>query len=201
MSWFSLSWRNLHIERYRSGCRNVSPLYKLGCKMKGIAQGIIMSALIYIVPPIPKSDFSMLDNLDHIIKSEAKVYKDDGLTYEHMRATFVQESNFNGEAVSRTGALGCAQLMPETIKALGLTKEQAKNCKTSMQHAFAWMKGGTKEIKSKDPFKLSQWYYCGINYYGKVIDDKDFKVREICGTSYARKIIEKMNEIKKTNKA
>jgi Soluble lytic murein transglycosylase and related regulatory proteins (some contain LysM/invasin domains) len=60
--------------------------------------------------------------------STAKSYKDIfieasrkyGVSYDLLTAMAQQESGFNPEAVSRTGAMGIMQIMPETAKGLGL---------------------------------------------------------------------------------
>lgn len=143
--------------------------------------------------PMAPEDFSHLDKMDRVVWRGAKMSK---LDPYHMWATFGTESNFNGKALNkRTKAKGCGQLMPDTIKTLGLTSKEAEDCRENMLASIRWMEKGVKEIGTDDPFKLSQWYYCGANYYGKVIFDQDLGWRELCGLTYARKVIAKKKEL------
>ena len=164
--------------------------------MIGKASVIIIVGLgIRSLPPKTPEDFSHLDSLDRVVYREAVV---NGQDPHHMYATFAVESKFNKDALNpRTKAKGCGQLMPSTIKKLGLSEKEAGDCSKNIEASSRWFSKGSEEIKSKDPKKLSQWYYCGINLYGKIIFDKDLKKREVCGTTYSNKVMAKMSEIKK----
>ncbi len=57
-------------------------------------------------------------DLDEIIKNAARKYD---LPEQLIKSVIQQESSFNPEAVSSTGASGLMQLMPSTAKSLGVT--------------------------------------------------------------------------------
>ncbi len=74
------------------------------------------------IPQIPGSREAQaptfFDNYDGIIRHYCAIY---GVDPELVRLVIEKESQFNPRAVSRSGAIGLMQLMPETAKALGVT--------------------------------------------------------------------------------
>ena len=61
---------------------------------------------------------TLFDNYDGIIRHYSAIY---GVDPELVRLVIEKESQFNPRAVSRSGAIGLMQLMPETAEALGVT--------------------------------------------------------------------------------
>ncbi len=57
-------------------------------------------------------------NLDEIYQEASQTY---GVSVDLLKAMTKQESNFNPNATSRSGAQGLMQLMPATAKSLGVT--------------------------------------------------------------------------------
>lgn len=161
---------------------------------------VVIGLGVRSVPPMEKEDFSHLNTIERVVYRESKINKLDPYFAD---ATFVNESQYNGNATNkRTGATGCGQLTPETMKKLGLDKKRAKDCKTSIEYSTYWMSILREELKAIDPKNahkeknLSEFYYCGANYYGKIIYDKDYKKRERCGDSYSKGVMKKMQERK-----
>ena len=58
------------------------------------------------------------DRFDHYIREASELY---GLSYPLLKAIIKAESDFNPRAVSRKGALGLMQLMPENVKRLNIS--------------------------------------------------------------------------------
>lgn len=57
------------------------------------------------------------DRYDHYIREASELY---GLSYPLLKAIIKAESDFNPRAVSRKGALGLMQLMPENVKRMNI---------------------------------------------------------------------------------
>jgi soluble lytic murein transglycosylase-like protein len=60
---------------------------------------------------------TIFDNYDGIIRHYSAIY---GVDPELVRLVIEKESQFNPRAVSKSGAIGLMQLMPETAQALGV---------------------------------------------------------------------------------
>lgn len=61
---------------------------------------------------------AMSEDMDAIFEEAAKLY---GLPVNLLKAVAKTESGFNANAVSKSGAMGVMQLMPQTAKSLGVT--------------------------------------------------------------------------------
>lgn len=59
----------------------------------------------------------IIDDYDHIISHYCQIY---GMDDELVKLIIEKESQFNPRAVSKSGAIGLMQLMPETAEALGV---------------------------------------------------------------------------------
>ena len=62
--------------------------------------------------PISSTDTFLPDKYDHLIFRAAKVH---GISFSLLKALIKVESDFNHRAVSRAGALGLMQIMPENL--------------------------------------------------------------------------------------
>lgn len=67
--------------------------------------------------PLPDEGGDRFTRYDPIIEQAARLYQ---LPPDFIRAVVKVESNFNANAVSRTGAMGLMQLMPGTARAMGV---------------------------------------------------------------------------------
>jgi soluble lytic murein transglycosylase-like protein len=83
----------------------------------------------------PKNETSVETQIDEAIKSAAAQFD---LDPDLIRAIIKQESNFDPNDVSKTGAMGLMQLMPETAKLMGV--ENPLDIKENIR-------GGAKYIK------------------------------------------------------
>lgn len=76
------------------------------------------------IPPVPGAGAhvaqarTVTNTFDDIIRHYCTIY---GVDPELVKLIIEKESRFNHRAVSRSGAIGLMQLMPETAKALGVT--------------------------------------------------------------------------------
>ena len=156
-----------------------------------VATAIIAMSSKYLPETLKpwKVDFVYNPTLEQITEREAKI---NNLRPEFLKALITQESNYKAHAISITGNVGCMQLGEHALKFLGMTKQQALVCEESIKGGSYYLGSqGRKELNKgfktveDEEFALSQWYYCGGNYYGRVIYDKQYKRKEICGTSYA----------------
>lgn len=163
--------------------------------MKRVVATAIIAMSSKYLPETPKPwkvDFVYNPTLEQITAREAKI---NNLRFDYLKALITQESNYKANAVSVTGNMGCMQLGEHALKVLGMTKQQALICEESIKGGSYYLGNvGRKELDKKfktieeEEFALSQWYYCGGSYYGRVIYDKHYKRKEICGTSYALSI-------------
>jgi soluble lytic murein transglycosylase-like protein len=80
-----------------------------------ITQTATNSSLMTSMPPL--SLLKTTNNLDDIINQASQQY---GIPAKLIKAVVQQESSFNPNAVSKSGASGLMQLMPETAKSLGV---------------------------------------------------------------------------------
>jgi soluble lytic murein transglycosylase-like protein len=73
------------------------------------------------IPPVPGGSVPytrrVTNTFDDIIRHYCTIY---GVDPELVKIVIEKESQFNHRAVSRSGAMGLMQLMPETAKALGV---------------------------------------------------------------------------------
>ena len=118
--------------------------------MKGLFQTIIVSGLLYVVPPIPEFNYIKPDLLKKI-ENESKINK---LNDCYVKAVFLTESAFNAQAVSVAGAKGIAQLMPDNIKKLKV--KNPHDPFESIEAGTYYLKIGDKEYANGDLKKLSK---------------------------------------------
>lgn len=100
-----------------------------------------------VLPPLSlfKSNSRANGNLDEIINQAAQQY---GVPAKLIQAVIQHESNFNAGALSKTGAAGLMQLMPQTARSLGVS----------------------------DPFDAKQNILAGTKYLKQMLDKYDGNV-------------------------
>jgi|UniRef100_A0A7C4TCL4 soluble lytic murein transglycosylase-like protein len=81
------------------------------------------SVIITNIPKLGESNISddgvLIDDYDHLINYYSRIYNVDPFL---VKLIIQKESQFNPRAVSKSGAMGLMQLMPETAKRLGINK-------------------------------------------------------------------------------
>ncbi len=97
------------------------------------------NVLITNIPPIERSNAVQTTancKYDHIISHYCRIY---GMDQELVKLIIEKESNFNPRAVSKSGAVGLMQLMPETARLLGVK---------DVYDPWENIKGGVKFLRS-----------------------------------------------------
>jgi soluble lytic murein transglycosylase-like protein len=92
--------------------------------------------------------------IDPIIVAKARLY---GVNPDFVHAIIKCESNYNAQALSRAGAMGLMQLMPETAADLGVKNpwSPAENIDRGIRYIVALIE------EFKDPWKALVSYNCG----------------------------------------
>lgn len=123
-------------------------------KIKNDVQEMLLEAKRVVPTPAPAPKTPAVkpeDKYDDLIKKYSNVY---GLEVALLKALVKQESNFNSNAVSGSGAQGLTQLMPATAKEVGVTNafdpEQAiwggaRYLSTKLREMKDYFKGKTGE--------------------------------------------------------
>lgn len=125
---------------------------------------------------------------EHILKREAKINEVDPV---FAAAIFNVETGgtYRHDLVSPVGAMGAMQLMPDTIKKLGI--RNALNPKESIMGGLRWLYLGKQELLrhgyKPTLYNLARWYNVGINHFKR---DKEI------GKGYALAVINKMEALK-----
>ena len=119
--------------------------------------------------------------IDPIIAAKAILY---GVNPDFIHAIIKCESNYDVQALSRAGAMGLMQLMPETAADLGVENpwSPAENIDGGVRYILAMLK------EFRDPWKALVSYNCGpeILRQGLPIPGESRR--------YARKVLEVFNE-------
>lgn len=149
--------------------------------MKGIVKLAIIGAIAYAVPPIPEFKYSQ-PSLEKKAEIEAKINDIDPVFF---KAIIKTESNWNPKAISAVGARGMTQLMPDTIKKLGV--KNPHDPYENIEGGARWFSIGIKEIGKKDYRLLAKWYFCGAN---------NLKKSPSCGNDYWVKVQPNMKKYK-----
>jgi soluble lytic murein transglycosylase len=89
---------------------------------------------------------------DHIISEASKRH---GIAFPLLKAQIKVESDFNPRAVSKKGALGLMQIMPENVKALRI--KDPFNPRENIMGGARYFKGLLKRFKGKLPLALAAY--------------------------------------------
>lgn len=114
-------------------------------QMPSAATSSLMTASAAL-PPLSLLKSASSQKMNETIEKAAQQY---GVPAKLIQAVIKHESNFNTSALSRTGAAGLMQLMPQTARSLGVT----------------------------DPFDAEQNILAGTKYLKQMLDKYDGNVR------------------------
>jgi soluble lytic murein transglycosylase-like protein len=121
------------------------------------------------------------ESIGSIVAVKAQFY---GVNPDFIHAIIKCESNYDVQALSRAGAMGLMQLMPETAADLGVQNpwSPAENIDGGVRYILAMLK------EFRDPWKALVSYNCGpeILRQGLPIPGESRR--------YARKVLEVFNE-------
>ena len=137
--------------------------------MRGLLKLTLVGVIAYAIPPIPKFEY-LTPDLYEKAEIEAKI---NGIDPAFYKAVLKTESAFKTNAVSKAGARGVAQLMPEVVKKVGV--RDPHDAHQSIEGGARWFAIGIKEIGKKDYRMLSKWYNCGMS---------NLKKNPKCGEDY-----------------
>ncbi len=127
------------------------------------------------------------DRYDIFIKEASKRH---GISFPLLKAIIKVESNFNPRAVSRSGALGLMQIMPENIKSLNIN-DPFDPCENIMGGAL-FFKRLVKRFDEKLPLALAA-YNAGPNIVDRYKSIPPFKETK----DYVEKVMKYYNIFKK----
>jgi membrane-bound lytic murein transglycosylase MltF len=112
-----------------------------------------------------------ISSYDAIFKEIAKKHK---LDWRLLAALAKAESGFRSNAVSRSGAVGLMQIMPNVAKSLGYTREQLFDARTSVDLAAQVLHKNRDMLRLPEEIsEREQWQFILACYnagYGRVTD-------------------------------
>ena len=138
--------------------------------MKKRTNGLLLAVMIISILVTVSNRKISSNNYDGLIFKYASKY---GLDPYLVKGLIKTESDFNPNAVSNVGAIGLAQIMPETGRLLGYSKRELYNPEKNIEASckfLAFLKkkaskyGWDEEYTRK---KMLQGYYAGPGYIGK----------------------------------
>ena len=150
--------------------------------MKGLIQSAIIGGVLSLVPPIPKFHYDT-PSLEKKAEIEAIINDLDPIFY---KAIIKTESHWDPKAISIAGARGMSQLMPETIRKLGV--KNPHDPFENIEGGARWLNEGIKEIGKKDYKLLAKWYNCG---------GPNLKKSPSCGNDYWSTVQEHMKHYRR----
>ena len=133
----------------------------------------------------PNLDFT--DIYDHLIIMAAEKH---GVSFQLLKAVIKAESNFNPHAISKAGAAGLMQIMPENFKSFKIN--DPFNPSENIMGGACYLKSLLRQFKWKVPLALAA-YNAGPNCVIRYNDIPPFRETE----EYVKKVMKYYSILKK----